>query len=183
MSKLLDIVPSWLWALLLVLAVLGMGMERTQVLKAKAESSAARKAVSDEKLDRQAENTRRALAAFDDLQRVIAMQAAHAKTQQEYFNAYEKKLAVLDGRRRATVGDAERLRNQFTAFAARDRNEASSDPAACQRVADRAAVLAAMAARSRELLERGRLVVEGRDNEVQLLLGTVTNDRMLIGPP
>jgi hypothetical protein len=36
-----------------------------------------------------------------------------------------------------------------------------------------------MAARSRELLEGGRLLVEGRDNEVQLLLGTVKNDRSL----
>ena len=39
-----------------------------------------------------------------------------------------------------------------------------------------------MAARGRELLERGRIVVEGRDNEVQFLLGTVTNDRLLFTP-
>jgi len=31
--------------------------------------------------------------------------------------------------------------------------------------------------------ERGRLVVERRDNEVQLLLGTVKNDRALLSPP
>ncbi|MEJ1130782.1 hypothetical protein V9L20_24645 [Variovorax sp. CCNWLW225] len=58
------------------------------------------KAVSDEKLDRQAENTRRALVALEDLRRVVAMQAAHAKAQHENVNACEKKLAVLDGRRR-----------------------------------------------------------------------------------
>jgi hypothetical protein len=74
------------------------------------------------------------------------------------------------------------MRKQYADFAARDRDQAGSDPAACQRVADRSAVLAAMAARSRELLERGRLVVEGRDNEVQLLLGTVNNDRSLLRP-
>ncbi|WP_447772029.1 phage tail protein [Variovorax boronicumulans] len=40
-----------------------------------------------------------------------------------------------------------------------------------------------MAARGRELLERGRLIIEGRDNEVQLLLSTVKNDRALLAPP
>jgi hypothetical protein len=131
----------------------------------------------------QAENTRRALAALEDLQRVLAMQAAHAKAQQENVNAYEKKLAALDGRRRAAAGDAERMRQQFAAFATRDRDQAESDPAACQRIADRSAVLGELAARGRGLLERGRLVIEGRDNEVQLLLGTVENDRSLIGEP
>ncbi|MDQ0609523.1 hypothetical protein QFZ83_003694 [Variovorax sp. W1I1] len=182
MNKLLDIVPSWLWALLFVLALAAVGIERTQVLKAKADVAMARQAVSDEKLYRQAENTRRALAALDDLQRVIAMQTAHAKAQQENVNAYEKKLAVLDGRRRAAVGDAERLRNQFTAFAARDRDEASSDPAACRRVADRAAVLGSLAARGAELLRSGRIIVEQRDAEVELLLGIVSNDRSLLRP-
>ncbi|KQX34694.1 hypothetical protein [Variovorax sp. Root434] len=182
MSKFLDIVPSWLWALLLVLALALVGIERTQVLKAKADLSKAQKAVSDEKLDRQAENTRRALAALDDLQRVMAMQAAHAKAQQENVNAYEKKLAALDGRRLTAASDAERMRQQFTAFASRDRDQAASDPAACQRVADRSAVLASLAARGRELLQGGRFIVEQRDAEVGLLLSIVGNDRELLGP-
>ena len=181
--KILDIVPSWLWALLLVLALAVVGVERTQVLKARFEVSQAQKAVSDEKLDRQAENTRRALAALEDLQRVVAMQAAHAKDQQENINAYEKKLAVLDGRRRTAAGDAERMRQQFAAFATRDRDQAASDPAACLRIADRSAILGNLAARGRELLERGRLVVEQRDAEVSLLLGTVRNDRTLLRAP
>ena len=180
--KILDIVPSWLWALLLALALAVGGMEHMQVLKARADVSKAQKAVSDEKLDRQTENTRRALAALEDLQRVLGMQAAHAKAQQENVNAYEKKLAVLDGRRRAAAGDAERMRQQFAAFAARDRDQAASDPAAGLRIADRSAVLGDLAARGRELLERGRLVVEQRDAEVTLLLSTVTNDRKLTTP-
>ena len=175
-----DLKTPMLWVLgaLLLGALATAAVERTQVLEARADVSAAKKALSDEKLDRQAENTRRALAAFDDLQRVIAMQIAHAKVQQENVNAYEKKLAVLDGRRR----DAERLRNQFTAFAARDRGEASSDPAACQRVADRSAVLGGLAARGAELLRSGRIIVEQRDAEVELLLGIVGNDRSLLRP-
>ncbi|WP_157755008.1 hypothetical protein [Variovorax boronicumulans] len=182
MTKFLDIVPSWLWALLLVLALAVIGVERTQVLKARADVSRAQKAVSDEKLDRQAENTRRALAALEDLQHVLAMQAVHAKAQQENVNVYEKKLAVLDGRRRAAAGDAERMRKQFADFASRDRDQAASDPAACQRVADRSTVLGGLAARGAELLRSGRLIVEQRDAEVEVLLGIVGNDRALMGP-
>ena len=180
--KLLDIVPSWLWALLLALALAVAGVERTQVLKVRADVSKAQKAVSDEKLDRLGENTRRALAALDDLQRVLALQAAHAKAQQENVNAYEKKLAVLDGRRRAAAGDAERMRKQFAAFTARDRDQAASDPIACQRVADRSAVLGSLAARGAELLRSGRILVEQRDAEVGVLLGVVGNDRTLTTP-
>ena len=182
MTKFFDIVPSWLWALLLVLALTVIGLERTQVLKARADVSKAQKAVSDEKLDRQAENTRRALAALEDLQLVLAMQSAHAKAQQENVNAYEKKLAVLDGRRRAAAGDAERMRKQFADFAARDRDQAASDPVACQRLADRSAVLGDLAARGAELLRSGRLIVEQRDAEVGVLLGIVGNDRALLAP-
>jgi len=177
--KILDFVPTWLWALLLALALAAAGIERTQVLKARADVSEAQKALSDEKLDRQADNNRRALAALEDLQRVLAMQAAHAKAQQENFNAYEKKLAALDGRRRAAADDAQRMRKQFAGFAARDRNEATGDPAACQRVADRSAILGDLAARGAELLRRGRIIVEQRDAEVEMLLQVVRNDRSL----
>ena len=160
----------------LVAALATAGIERMHGADARSDLAA-------EKRARAEESTARALAALADLQRTVALVAAHAKTQQENVDAYEKKLAVLDGRRRAAAGDAERVRQQYAAFAARDRGQAASDPAACQRVADRSAILAAMAARGRELLERGRLVVEGRDNEVQLLLGTVKNDRGLLAPP
>jgi hypothetical protein len=112
----------------------------------------------------------------------VALMARHAKTQQENVNAFEKRLKALDDRRRTVVAERDRLRKQYNDFAARDRDQAAADPAACQRLADRSAVLAAMAARSRELLEGGRLLAEGRDNEVQLLLDTVRNDRRLLTP-
>lgn len=166
----------WVLGLGLVAALAAAGVEHTRVANA-------REDLADEQRDRAAENTARALAALKDLERTVALVAAHARAQQENVNAYESKLVTLDARRRAAAGAAERMRQQYAAFAARDRSEATTDPAACQRVADRSAILAAMAARSRELLERGRLVVEGRDNEVQLLLGTVTTDRALLAPP
>lgn len=163
----------WVLGLGLVAALATAGVERTRTADARAD-------LANEQRDRAADNTRRALAALEDLQRVLAMQAAHAKAQKENVDAYEKKLAVLDGRRRAAAGDAERMRKQFADFAARDRDQAASDPVACQRIADRSAVLAGLAARGRELLERGRLVVEGRDAEVSLLVSSVRNDRTLM---
>lgn len=172
----------WLLGVLLLGALATAAVERTQVLKARVDASTAKKALSNEKLDRQAENTRRALAALEDLQRVLALQATHAKTQQENFDAYEKKLAALDGRRRAAAGDAERVRQQYAVYAARDRDQAATDPAACIRIADRSAILATLAAEGRELLSEGRLVVEQRDAEVGLLLHTIKNDRALATP-
>ncbi|MDP9991951.1 cytidylate kinase [Variovorax boronicumulans] len=173
-----DLKTPLLWALglALVAALATAGIERTRAAGARAD-------LSTEKRARAEENTARALAALGDLQRTVALVAAHAKTQTENINAYEARLKALDDRGRTVTAELGRVRKQYADFAARDREQASTDPAACQRVADRSAVLAAMAARSRELLERGRLVVEGRDNEVQLLLGTVKNDRALLAPP
>lgn len=173
-----DIKAGALWALglALVAALATAGFEHTRAAEARAE-------LANEQRDRAKENTARALAALTDLQRTVALVAAHAKNQKENVDVYEDRLDVLAQRSRTVAAELGRVRKQYAAFATRDREQASTDPAACQRVADRSAVLAAMAARGRELLERGRLVVEGRDNEVQLLLGTVSNDRRLVGPP
>jgi len=83
----------------------------------------------------------------------------HAEIQKENVDAYENRLDTLASRSRAVAAELGRVRQPYAAYAARDREQASTDPAACQRLADRSAVLAAMAARSRELLERGRLVL------------------------
>jgi hypothetical protein len=169
-----DLKTPLLWALgLALVAALGVAaIERTRAAGARAD-------LASEQRDRAKENTARALVALADLQRVMVLVASHAKTQQENVDGYENRLGVLAARGRAVTAELGRVRKQYADYAARDRDQAGGDPAACQRVADRSAVLADMAARSRELLERGRLVVEGRDNEVQLLLGTVKNDRAL----
>jgi len=165
----------WVLGLGLVAALATAGIERTRAAGARAD-------LASEKRSRAEENTARALTALADLQRTVALVAAHAKTQTENVNAYEARLKALDDRGRNVAAELGRVRKQYADYAARDREQAATDPAACQRIADRSAVLAAMAARGRELLERGRLVVEGRDNEVQLLLGTVKNDRALYAP-
>jgi hypothetical protein len=166
----------WVFGLGLVAALATAGIERTRAAGARAD-------LASEKAYRSKENTARAMAALADLQRVVALMASHSKIQQENVNAFETRLKVLTDRGRTVAAERDRLRKQYDDFAARDRDKAATDLTARKRVADRSAVLAAMAARSRELLEGGRLVVEGRDNEVQLLLDTVSNDRALFAPP
>ncbi len=163
----------WVLGLGLVVALATSGIERMRAAGARAELAA-------EQRDRAKESTGRALAVLADLQRTVALVAAHAMTQKENVDVYEIRLEELAARGRNVVAELGRVRKQYADYAARDREQASNDPATCIRIADRSAVLAAMAARSRELLERGRLVVERRDDEVQLLLSTVKNDRSLL---
>ncbi|MCU4119279.1 hypothetical protein [Variovorax sp. N23] len=142
----------------------------------------ARGALADEKAARAQETNDRLRAALRESERVAALQLTHATTQQEIVDAYETRLETIQDGRNSDAADSQRVRRQLAAFAARDRETARSDPAACERVADRSAVLADVAAEGRDLLAEGRRVVEGRDAEVTLLLGLVRNDRALLAP-
>lgn len=62
MTRLLDLVPRWILLALLAAALLVAGLERTQVLKARAETADARQALADYRLasEQQAERQREA---------------------------------------------------------------------------------------------------------------------------
>ena len=142
----------------------------------------ARGALADEKAARAQETNDRLRAALRESERVAALQLTHATNQQEIVDVYEARIKAVQDGRNSDAADSQRVRRQLAAFAARDREAARSDPAACERVADRSAVLADVAAEGRDLLSEGRRVVEGRDAEVTLLLGMVRNDRTLLAP-
>lgn len=168
------------WKLVLLVAVLAgltsaLGVQSVRL-------AGARSDLSTEKAARAQETNDRLRAALRESERVAALQMTHATTQQEIIDVYETRLKTVQDGRTADAADAQRVRRQLTAFAAHDREAARSDPAACERVADRSAVLADVAAEGRDLLAEGRRVVEGRDAEVTLLLGTVRNDRALLAP-
>ncbi|WP_145743524.1 hypothetical protein [Variovorax beijingensis] len=91
--KFLDIVPSWLCATARAGACCG-GRGAHASAQGKGRCVQGAESPSDEKLDCHAENTRHALAALEDLQRVLAMQAAHAKAQKENVDAYEKETSL-----------------------------------------------------------------------------------------
>lgn len=165
----------WVLGLGLVAALATAGIERTRAAGARFDLAA-------ERADRAKENTARAIAALADLQRVFALVSAHAKDQQEKVDEFERAMQAVQTGRDTDRRDADRVRLQFAAYRARDRGEPSTDPAACQRVKDRSEHLAGMAERGRELLARGRRLVEQRDAEVSVLLGVVRNDRQMLGP-
>lgn len=105
-----------------------------------------------ERFARVAEINDRNRAALREPERVATLQLTHAAQQQEIVYAYDQTIPALQKRSDSDAGESRRVRNQLAAYAARDPEAAASDPAACQRVADRAAVLADMAADGLELL-------------------------------
>ncbi|BEP42275.1 hypothetical protein [Variovorax sp. V15] len=174
-TGLFGLLPGWLWAGLVAASVLHgcwVGHKRDGAVNSLHDLQAS---VARNDADR-------ALAALADLQRVVALSAAHAKDQQEKVDEFDTAMQTVQAGRDADRRDAERVRQQFAAYRARDRDEPSTDPAACQRVKDRSERLAGLAERGRELLAGGRRLVEQRDAEVSVLLGVVRNDRQLIAP-
>ena len=172
------ILANWkLIAVGLLLAALAsaLGVQTTRL-------AGVRTSLANEKAERAQETNDRLRAALRESERVAALQLTHATNQQEIVDAYETRLKTVESGRTADAADAQRVRRQLAAFAARDREAARSDPGACERVADRSAVLADVAAEGRDLLAEGRRLVEGRDAEVTLLLGLVRNDRALLAP-
>lgn len=141
--------------------------------------AAVRTTLAAEQRDRAEENNDRLRAALRESERVASLQFLHAANQQEIVDAYEVRLKNVQDGRNADAADAQRVRRQLSAFAARDSEAARSDPAACERVANRSYLLADVAAEGRDLLAEGRRIVEDRDAQVTMLLGLVKNDRAL----
>lgn len=138
--------------------------------------------LATEQRDRAQETSERNRVALRESERVAALQLTHAATQQEIVDVYTQIVQTLETGRTADADRAERVRRQFAASAARDREAARTDPAACERVADRSEVIGATAAEGGQLLAETRRALAGRDAEVTLLLGLVRNDRALMAP-
>ena len=168
------------WKLLLLAVVLAalasaLGVQTVRLASARTD-------LATEQRDRAQETSERNRVALRESERVAAMQLTHATNQQEIVDAYETRLKTVQDGRTADADRAERVRRQFTASAARDREAARSDPAACERLADRSELIAGTAAEGGQLLAETRRALEGRDAEVTLLLGLVRNDRALLAP-
>lgn len=168
-----DMVPGWVWALLLAGAAL------TNCHTANQRDAAVRKhdhlvaVTAQEKADRET------LAAADARQ-VKKLQENHAAKQQEKTDGYVKKIADL---RVAAAGDAgriERLRNDI-ADANRDRREAEGDATTCRGERDRLQLVEGLVGEGFELVVQGRERVRERDAQVEYLKGIVSNDRTLTG--
>lgn len=164
------------WKLWLIAAlVVALGWQTVRVADGKADLATERQA-------RATETSERNRLALRESERVAGLQLAHAATQQEIVDVYTQIVQTLEAGRAADADRADRVRRQFTVSAARDREAARRDPAACKRLADRSELIAGTAAEGGQLLAETRRALEGRDAEVTLLLGLVRNDRALLAP-
>ncbi|MBB1599987.1 hypothetical protein [Variovorax sp. UMC13] len=164
------------WRLWLIVALVAtVGLQQVRLANRGAELATERQARATETSDRNR-------AALRESERVATLQLTHAAQQQETVHAFEQTIRTVEAGRAGDAARTERVRLQFAATAARDRVAARSDPAACERVADRSEVIAAAAAEGGELLAEARRALARRDAEVSLLLGIVRNDRALLAP-
>lgn len=165
------------WKIVLIAVLLGLlGLQTVRVAGVKT-------ALAEERQARATETSERNRAALRESERVAGLQLTHAAKQQEIVDVYTQIVQTLEAGRANDADRADRLSRQFAASAARDRQAARGDPAACERVADRSEVVAGAAAEGGQLLIEARRALEGRDAEVALLLGLVGNDRALLEPP
>jgi len=167
------LIPSWIWFAAIggLLALLGVQQLRVGHQKT---------LLAEERQARATETSERNRAALRESERVAGLQLNHAAKQQEVVDVYTQIIQTMEAGRADDADRADRLSRQFAASAARDRQAARSDPAACQRVADRSQVLGSAAAEGGQLLIEARRALQGRDAEVTLLLGVVANDRALL---
>jgi heme exporter protein D len=167
------LIPSWIWfaAIGSLLALLGVQQLRVEHQKT---------LLAEERQARATETGERNRAALRESERVAGLQFTHAAQQQEIVDVYTQIVQRLEGRIADDAAHADRLSRQFAASAARDREAARGDPAACRRIADRSEVLAGAAAEGGQLLIEARRALKGRDAELTLLLNLVRNDRRLM---
>jgi hypothetical protein len=138
--------------------------------------------LAEERQARAQETSDRNRVALRESERVAALQITHAANQQEIVDVYTQIVHTLETGRADDASRAERVRHQFAASAARDREASRANPAACERLADRSESLGQAAAEGGQLLGEARRAIAGRDAEVTLLLGIVRNDRALLAP-
>ena len=166
---------SWIWLAVMAALLAALGVQQLRVEHEKI-------ALATEKLARVSETNDRNRAALRESERVAGLQLTHAANQQEIVDVYTRIIQTLETGRADDVARLGGLSRQFAAYAARDREAGPGDPVACQRVADRSASLAGVAAEGTGLLLEGRRLVRQRDAEVGLLMGVVSNDRALLAP-
>ncbi|BEP70837.1 MULTISPECIES: hypothetical protein [unclassified Variovorax] len=184
MSLLPDLKTPLLWVLGLglVAALATAGIERTRAADARAD-------LASEKRERAQEDSARYRVALTDALRSSEKMAAHAAAQQGLTHALAQETAARIAAERSNGQLAAGLRDAFTAFAARDREEAAAHAAGAGDSGDRPGAVDSLfgeagelLARSADLQEEARSIVARRDSEVKALKAQVEADRALCAP-
>lgn len=181
MTKILDLVPGWLYALVVCVLLTGLLAQRVQVSNALAGASRTKAALSDEKLSRSQENEARNRVALREAERVAALSSAHAAQQQENVHVYteQKRLrAAADATHRTADNQLRYLIASASATAASGPRP-DGDTAACRSAGDRSKLLGGLLEEAVGLAREGQDLIEQRDGEVTFLLQTVSAERGL----
>ena len=167
-----DIIPSWVYALVVAVLLLGLAVQQVRVANAKADLAEAR--LASEKKDRQIADLR-----TKHEEELRALQTKHAQSQKEITDAYEKKLD--DGR--AALA-SERARNQRLRSAAERyttitpaTGQSGVDAATIQDAQRRLTTLGGLLEEARGLVEEAGSIVRDRDAQVSALVAQIKADR------
>lgn len=170
---LLNVVPSWLWALMLAGSILNgchTAHQRDGALVEKAN------VIADEKA---AEANRERVARID-AEQFARLIAEHGKLQTELSNANAQRAKDREASDRARAADTERLRNVVAAYAAANPQQGDAHAATCGRDDDRPRRLGGLLEEALELQDEGERLVRQRDDEVRRLLDQVHIDRQTV---
>jgi hypothetical protein len=174
-----DIIPGWVYAAALALVALGggviFGFAQIEIAGLEADNSALHEQIAHDRADR-------LQLVADHNFKVARLQADHAKQQQGIVDAYQTEKRELALRHSRDLDRVARVQYAAGEHAARDRATAASDPAACQRVADRNGTLYGLLDEGFKLVVESRKLLGDRDAEVKALKATIENDRAKVCP-
>jgi uncharacterized protein involved in exopolysaccharide biosynthesis len=165
-----NLVPSWVYWLIIAALVACVGVEQTRVSNAKA-------TLATEKAARGAETIQRQQLVIAHSNELRSLESTHAAQQRQKAEAYEAQIATLKTAGDAYRADAERLRGNLSRYTSGATRPGETDAAACQRAQDRLPRVGALLAEGIGLEAEGRELVRQRDAEIELLLGQIKTDR------
>lgn len=169
----LSLIPSWVYAAAIAVLLAAVGTQTVRLSGAQTDVANLQKAASDARAERLT------LIAAHNL-KVGKMQTDHAKTQQEIIGGFIDQKLRLQAEHTLALDRAQRVRGAAAAAAARDRDDARGDPAACQRVADNNAALYDLVSEGFSLVEEGGGLLGQAANEINTLRALSGNDRALL---
>lgn len=167
-----DIIPSWVYAAVVAVLLLGIAGQQVRVANAKAELAEAR--LASEKKDREIADMRTKHES-----ELRALQAQHAKTQKEITDAYDEKLAANAAALATERARNERLREpakRYTTITPAT-GQSAVDAATIQSAQGRLTALGELLEEARGLVVEAGEIVRERDSQIELLRGIVVNDR------
>lgn len=169
--KLFDIIPGWLWAVVVALTLAWGGVTSVQLSHERLVHANLVRDVA--KAAGVAEHVAR-----EDAQKIADLRAQHATNQQENINEARKREVARVARERALAADNERLRNDI--LAASRRRETAPDAASRGRDGDLAGQLGGDLAEAVGLQGEAEAALRRRDDEVRLLLRQIHTDRAAV---